>query len=78
MTNQEEIEKLADAVEAEPADPNNHVELGNYYYGQFRYQEAKGCYQKAIELDPNVSVYYENLGLAHEELIEWKEAIDVY
>src|SRR5665811_1365595 len=59
-------------------DSLNYNELGNLYYKTKKIIDAKEYYLKAIDLNPNVAVYYENLGLINEELLSWQEAADAY
>src|SRR5258706_4614004 len=73
-----EIEKLKVEAEKSSFDPNAQNNLGNAYFKEGRFEEARQCYYKAIEINPNISVYYENVGLASDELSEWEVSIDAY
>lgn len=58
----EEVVQLEKARELDPKDPAAWNQLGNYYGHRSPVTNAFECYEKAIELNPNESVYYENFG----------------
>src|SRR5262249_25511126 len=74
-----EAEKLLKkSIELQPSYPDSHLELGNAYFQQKRWQEAIEEYEKAIRLNPTlIGAHYKlyltygqvgNAGRAHEEL----------
>ena len=42
--------------------PTEFNEAGVRYFREEKYEAAKECYLKAIALNPNIDVYYENVG----------------
>jgi tetratricopeptide (TPR) repeat protein len=52
--------------------------LGAYYERQGRYREAIEAYQKALVLDPNLSVVHYNLGVCYRELGDTRNAITMF
>ncbi len=59
---EEEGVQLAKARELDPKDPAAWNQSGNYFGHLGPITNAFECYMKAIELDRNESVYYENFG----------------
>jgi tetratricopeptide (TPR) repeat protein len=59
---------LKRAVELEPAFPQAHLELGNFYAQQRQYAEAIPEYQRAIKLDAKLTDAYYRLGQAYVQL----------
>lgn len=58
---------------------------GNDHYGRSEYAESIGCYERAIELNPNTAIYHANLAGAWQELRQpgkrleaQRKAIDAY
>lgn len=56
-----ELNQLLKARELEPTLPSAWNQLGNYYGEHGPTTNAFICYEKAIQLDPAESVYYQNL-----------------
>ncbi len=54
------------------------VERGNVFYNQENYKEAVMAYNKAIELNPNDYIAYNNKGNALDRMEEYEEAIVAY
>ncbi|NOU16164.1 MAG: tetratricopeptide repeat protein, partial [Bacteroidales bacterium] len=52
--------------------------IGNLFADSKKEQEAIPYYEKAIELDPNRSIYLGNMGLTYTKLEQWQEAIKYY
>ena len=59
----EELEILKYAVRENPNDAYAHLHIGNLYAHLGRPAESKEHWQKAVELNPSLSVAYRNLGL---------------
>ncbi|WP_339071662.1 tetratricopeptide repeat protein [Chitinophaga sp. 180180018-3] len=59
-------------------DADSWARLGNFYYRQQRWQDAITQYQKAISLNDEEPVYYDNLGLAYIALDKQDEAIEAF
>lgn len=53
-----------------------HNLIGNLYYQSFEDKKAAEQYRKAIELNPTVPIYFENLALITEGLGNYDEAIN--
>ncbi|MBM4017515.1 MAG: DUF5107 domain-containing protein [Planctomycetes bacterium] len=60
----EEVEILGYAVRENPADAQAHLQLGCLLAGLGRVDEAAVAWQKAAELNANLSIAWRNLGLA--------------
>jgi tetratricopeptide (TPR) repeat protein len=52
--------------------------LGNARQAQGKLEEAKNCYGKAIELDPDFAEAYTNLGTLYAQEQQWQSAIAFY
>jgi len=61
-------------VAAYPKDERAHTLLGNQYFGQQDYAQAIEQYTKAIEINPDFSQPYNQLGYAHRFLVNYSEA----
>lgn len=72
------IERLLQAVEADPGDKANHNLLGFCYYSTGRHGEAVSCFEKAVGIDPRSAIDYANLGSNLRELGRIDEAITMY
>ncbi len=57
-----EFEQLLKARDLDPSIPAIWNNLGNYYGEHGPTTNAFACYEKAIQLDPTESVYYQNFG----------------
>ncbi|MCC3594157.1 tetratricopeptide repeat protein [Microcoleus sp. PH2017_28_MFU_U_A] len=52
------------SLEPEKVSPNHHFKLGNILFRQGKISQAIACYQRAIELNPNLNGVYQNLAKA--------------
>lgn len=52
------------SLEPEKVSPNHHFKLGNILFRQGKISRAIACYQRAIELNPNLNGVYQNLAKA--------------
>lgn len=59
------LEDIAVLQAAPTDDPRANFYLGNLFYDRRRYDEAIGCWERSISLDPTNSVAYRNLGIAY-------------
>jgi len=59
----EEVEVLQHAIGDNPDDAQAHLYLGNLYAHLDRLDEAVRHWQKAVDLDPSLSIAFRNLGL---------------
>ncbi|BAZ45974.1 family 2 glycosyl transferase [Chondrocystis sp. NIES-4102] len=55
-----------------------HFDLGNQYSQDQKWQDAIGCYQKAIESDPQYGSAYHQLAEAYTHQQQWLEAVAAY
>jgi tetratricopeptide (TPR) repeat protein len=55
-----------------------HFYLGNLYLHEKLYEKAVSCYQKALEINPEFSAIYPNLGKAYHGLGMLKEALEYF
>src|SRR5215831_12317010 len=78
MSKQEDIDKLLLTIKNDAGDAVNYNQLGNLYYDDNKIEDAKKCYLQAIDHDPNIAVFYENLALTNDDLSNWKEAAEAY
>ncbi len=70
---------LKSAIALNPSEAEAYWELGNIaWHTDKKPAEAIQSYRKAVALQPNSQVYYENLGLALESQNKKQEAIDVW
>ncbi len=53
-------------------------QLGNFNLERHRYLDARRCLQRAVELDPRTALYWNALGVAHEELRDPSAAESCY
>ncbi len=75
----EAIGYLKSALAINPNDADAIYETGNLVWkADKNQQEALKLYRKAVTLEPNSQVFYENLGLLLEEMDQKEEAIDVW
>jgi tetratricopeptide (TPR) repeat protein len=61
-------------VEEYPNDERAHNLLGNNYFGQEQYEQAIAEYQRAIQINPNFSQPYNQMGYANRFLENYAEA----
>ena len=59
---------LKKAVQLDPSFADAHLELGNFYSQERRYDDAVPEYQRALGLDPNLADAYYRLGQAYVHL----------
>ncbi|WP_293346763.1 tetratricopeptide repeat protein [Microcoleus sp. CAWBG51] len=52
------------SLEPEKVSPHHHFKLGNILFRQDKITQAIACYQRAIELNPNLNGVYQNLAKA--------------
>ncbi|MGL5080084.1 MAG: tetratricopeptide repeat protein [Microcoleaceae cyanobacterium] len=57
---------------------SDYVTLGNTLLQQRNVLQAIECYQRAIQIEPNLSETYHNLGEAFTQLEQWNQAISSY
>ncbi|UZR98759.1 tetratricopeptide repeat protein [Chondrinema litorale] len=57
------VEYYNKAIEIDPVYVDAYLALGNIYLGKGLIEEAKANYEKCLEIDPNLSIAYFNLGL---------------
>lgn len=53
-------------------------QIGNLYSGQALQAQAVQFYRKAIELDAEIPIYHNNLGLMYQSLENWSDAIECF
>ena len=56
----------------------DHVEEGTRNLNNKKYKEAIKCYEKAIEIDPNLSIAWSNLGNVYSSLKKFKKAFNFH
>jgi tetratricopeptide (TPR) repeat protein len=59
----EAVEVFEYAIKQNPRDAYAHLHLGNLYGNFARLEQAANHWQKAVELDPSLSIAFRNLGL---------------
>ena len=59
-------------------DDTRLLDEGNSYYYKKDYHRAIDCYRKAIQINPQYSMAYYNLGVALRSINKTEEAIDCY
>ncbi|MFM9268116.1 tetratricopeptide repeat protein [Tychonema sp. BBK16] len=65
-------------IEPNWATAEEYVTLGNNLVEQEKFDRASECYLQAIEIDPDLSIAYHNLGEMRFREQRWKEAIANY
>jgi tetratricopeptide (TPR) repeat protein len=71
------IEAYKTSIRQNPYRDDIHIELGNLYFTEKRYSEAKSEYQEAVRLNPNANNYFA-LGQAFLELDQYDDAEDQF
>ncbi len=72
-------ELMERAIALDPRVARYHNNYGTMLLDQLReYQAAAACYHKALEIDPNLSGAYYNLGLAYFHLNRWEDSLKAY
>lgn len=67
------------SIALDPRVARYHNNYGTMLLDQLReYQAAAACYLKALEIDPNLSGAYYNLGLAYFHLNRWEDSLKAY
>jgi protein O-GlcNAc transferase len=72
------IEYLSAAARIDGNKPTVHCNLGGGYLGLGKWQEAMGCYRRALELQPDYAEAYYGLGRAQHALGRLAEAVASY
>jgi tetratricopeptide (TPR) repeat protein len=72
----EEMIVLEDTIARYPDSARAHYYLGNLYYDKRRYDDAIRSWRKSVELDPNYSVPWRNLGLGEFNILHDPAAAD--
>ncbi len=72
------VQKSASMPSPSPDEINAYGNLGNSLQAQGKLEEAKKCYQKVLQLNPNHAVAYNNLGNILATQNQLKEAIVCY
>ncbi|MEP6517071.1 tetratricopeptide repeat protein [Microcoleus vaginatus] len=62
------------SLEPEKVSPDQHFKLGNLLFKQGQITYAIACYRRAIELNPNLTVAYQNQAIALKKQGKLKEA----
>lgn len=57
---------LADVIKNSPNNPEYHNNLGAVYHKEGKVDQALNEYLKAVEIDPNFAIAYENIGIIYE------------
>lgn len=60
-----ELEKLHQAIQSDPNNPQNHCDRGDYYYKSQQWEFAINDYTTAIQIDRNNPIFFVNLGKAY-------------
>jgi tetratricopeptide (TPR) repeat protein len=67
-------EYLTKLIKLYPDDERAHNQIGQFYFGQQKFQLAVDHLKKATEIDPNYSLAYNMLGYSYRSLGEFGEA----
>jgi len=70
--------EVVDSIYQIGKDDERLKEEGNSYYDKKDYHRAIDCYRKAIQINPQYSLAYLNLGVALGSINKTEEAIDCY
>lgn len=66
--------KFKQAIRAEPSNPDHHLNLGHFYfYLKKNYRGAKQSYQKALQLNPQLTKAENNLREINRKFRKWKD-----
>jgi tetratricopeptide (TPR) repeat protein len=74
----EAIAAYKHSLDLESQNAGNWNKVGNLYYNLGNFEAAIECYNRAIESDPSIAVYYKNRGLANRKREKWDEVIINY
>jgi Flp pilus assembly protein TadD len=72
------LEQFKELAELEPADPLVHYGLGSEHLKLGELAEAAAAFRRTLELKPDYSAAYRELGKALEKLGEKELAVDAY
>ncbi len=72
---QDEAVLWQDTLAKRPDNARAHNNLGRYYFGLGRLDDAMACYREALRLEPRLAVAQFNLGLALERAGRFAEAV---
>lgn len=70
----DDIQRVQSQLDADPANTDLQLQLGNMLFDSQRYREAIGHYSKVLETDPNNADVRVDLGVSHYNLQEFKVA----
>ena len=71
------VDLISRAIQILPDQPIFHNNLGNAYRDSGRYQQAITCYQKALQIKPDLVDTYINMGIACHQLADFDRAVAV-
>ncbi|MGE5657707.1 MAG: tetratricopeptide repeat protein [Actinomycetota bacterium] len=74
----EQAIKVCQRVIKMKSDARAYKILGNAKQAQGQIEEAKQCYEKALEIEPDFAEAYINLGTLYAQQQEWEPAINCY
>ena len=69
---------MSSTAKPNPKEAETHAKQGSIYAKQQQWQSAVESYRRAIELNPNSSWFYHNLGEGLFQLGKWQEAAEIY
>ncbi|HEY4682109.1 MAG TPA: tetratricopeptide repeat protein [Candidatus Acidoferrales bacterium] len=78
MTEKSRIEQFKELLALDPDDPLVHYGLGSEYLKTKEYAEAVACFRRVLELKPDYSAAYRELGKALEGTGETQAAAEMY
>ncbi len=69
---------MSSTAKQNPKEAETHAKQGSIYAKQQQWESAVESYRRAVELNPNSSWFYHNLGEGLFRLGKWQEAAEVY
>ncbi|MCU0541858.1 MAG: glycoside hydrolase family 99-like domain-containing protein [Oscillatoriaceae cyanobacterium Prado104] len=66
------------SLEPEKVNAGEHLKIGEAFFRQEKLPEAISCFQRAVKLDPNLAIAYQNLGEALKKQGKMEEATAYY
>ncbi|NJM60389.1 MAG: tetratricopeptide repeat protein [Oscillatoriales cyanobacterium RU_3_3] len=66
------------SLEPEKVNAGEHLKMGEAFFRQEKFPEAISCFQRAVKLDPNLAVAYQNLGEVLKKQGKMEEATPYY
>lgn len=78
MDDSSKLEQLKELAQLEPGDPVVHYGLGMEYLRAGEAANAAAAFRRVLELKPDYSAAYRELGKALEKLGQAEEAVAVY